>query len=129
MSAKPNAHDEPRLLIGRPPHAMARLENSDGRGDYTSRPYKAMRGEPEAVADRDLAGFVDAAHATDADRADARVKRENRTLRRCTQAYGDQFNKLRHALHDAEALSDAERSLNLARRIAHDLEKLGQSLT
>jgi hypothetical protein len=127
MTPKQDPHDKPRLLIGRPPHAMAKLE--DGHGDYTTRPDKAMRGEPEAVADRHLDMFVEKAHTTDAERADARVKRETAILHRAVQAYGEQFTQLRAAIHKAEALPNAKHSLNLARRIAHALEKLGQSLT
>jgi hypothetical protein len=129
MTAKTSAHDEPRLLVARPPHAMTTREGSDGRSDYTSRRYQAMRGEPEAVADDDLAAFADAAHDNDAGRAGVRVKHENGTLCRCTRGYAGQFAKLRDALHSAEALPNAERSLNLARRITHDLENLVKSLT
>jgi len=125
MTAK--QHDEPRPLIGRPPHAMAKLV--DGHGDYTSRPDKAMRGEPEAVGDCDLNVIVDKAHASDADRVAARVKRENDVLRRIAQAHVGEFTKLRDALHNAEALPNTEPTKTLARRIAHDPEKLAQSLT
>jgi hypothetical protein len=106
---------------------MATLQ--DGHGDYTNRSDKAMRGEPEAVGDCDLNVFVEKAHASDADRVAARVTRENDVLRRIAQAHVGEFTKLRAALHQADALPNAERSLNLARRIAHDLEKLGESLT
>ena len=100
------------------------------RGDYVDQPYRAMHGEPEAVGDGDLAVFRDAAHANDADRVAARVKRENDVLRRMAQAHVGEFAKLRDALHNAEAPPNTERTLNnLTRRIAHDLEKLAQSLT
>jgi hypothetical protein len=43
--------DEPRLLVGRPPNAITMRETGDGHGDYTSLPYAAMHGEPEAVSE------------------------------------------------------------------------------
>jgi hypothetical protein len=47
--------DEPRLLVSRPPNAMAAREIGDGHGDYTSLPYKAMHNEPEALSKDDQA--------------------------------------------------------------------------
>ena len=99
------------------------------RGDYVDRPYRAMHGEPEAVRDDDLAVFADVAHATDKDRVDARVTRENATLHRSAEVLGEQLTKFHSALRNAEALPDKERTLNLVRLIEHKLVKLAESLT
>jgi hypothetical protein len=112
---RPPEPDRPRLLSARP------------GADYVDHPSRAMRGEPEALSEADLAGYVDEAHDRDEQRDQASAEALRAAMLDMTRQVTARFEELRDALHRPEARTSRS-ARDLARRIDRDLERLAREI-